>query len=170
MARSWTRTWQKLSQSCLLCLQTSQYCSTSLAVGDISLCNLPSYPMKPPPIFARCYKSILGCQSCVDSWYRGDDGQQRTCPKYREPGAYVKMTKVNGLDNFLISVARLFDEVEEEGRPDSHQLNLIMKLFNPHSESHPAWPAGCCAGTAWTCSPSVSLIFVITTLMCVLDH
>ena len=40
-----------------------------------------STPMKPPIIFARCCKSILGCQSCVDTWYRGDEGAAAYLPK-----------------------------------------------------------------------------------------
>lgn len=71
-------------------------------------------PMTPPVIFARCCKTILGCQSCVDSWYRGEDGQQRTWPKCREPRAYVETTKLNGLDEFLGAVADILHEQSED--------------------------------------------------------
>ena len=50
-----------------------------------------STPMVPPIIFAKCCKSILGCQSCVDTWYCGADGQTtRTCPRCRSEQAYVE--------------------------------------------------------------------------------
>ena len=72
-----------------------------------SICQ--STPMVPPIIFAKCCKSILGCQSCVDTWYRGTEGQTRTCPRCRSDRAYVETCKLNGLDDFLTVVAPLLD-------------------------------------------------------------
>ena len=46
--------------------------------------------MTPPVIFARCCKIILGCQSCVDSWYRGEDVQER---KHSIPGKLCPLVK-----------------------------------------------------------------------------
>ena len=78
-----------------------------------------STPMKPPIIFARCCKSILGCQSCVDTWYRGDEGQQRTCPNCREARAYVDTCKINGLEDFLTGIAPLLEvDSIDEGEED----------------------------------------------------
>ena len=65
--------------------------------------------MKPPIIFARCCKSVIGCQSCVDTWYRGEERQQCTCPNCREARAYVETCKINGLDDFLTGIAPLLD-------------------------------------------------------------
>ncbi len=64
-------------------------------------------PMKPPVIFAKCCKSILGCQSCVDTWYQGEEMQTRTCPKCRGDRAYVETCKLNGLDEFLEAISAL---------------------------------------------------------------
>ena len=72
-------------------------------------------PMVPPIIFAKCCKSILGCQQCVDTWYRGEEGQTRTCPKCRSDRAYVETCKVNGLDEFLIGIAPLLDGIQDGG-------------------------------------------------------
>ena len=78
-----------------------------------------STPMKPPIIFARCCKSVLGCQSCVDTWYRGDEGQQCTCPNCREARAYVDTCKINGLDDFLMGIAPLLEvDSIDEGEED----------------------------------------------------
>ena len=78
-----------------------------------SICR--STPMKPPIIFARCCKSVIGCQACVDTWYRGEEGQQRTCPNCREARAYVDTCKINGLDDFLTGIAPLleFDSIDD---------------------------------------------------------
>ena len=34
-----------------------------------------SAPVVPPVIYARCCKHLLGCQSCVDTWYGGEEGK-----------------------------------------------------------------------------------------------
>ena len=77
-----------------------------------------STPMIPPIIFAKCCKSILGCQSCVDTWYRGAEGQSRTCPRCRSDWAYVETCRLNGLDDFLTVIAPLL----EAGPGDSDDL------------------------------------------------
>ena len=73
--------------------------------------------MKPPIIFARCCKTILGCQVCVDTWYRGDEGQQRTCPNCRDTRAYVDTCKVN---NFLTGISPIMevDSVHDDEEDD----------------------------------------------------
>ena len=35
--------------------------------------------MKPPVIFARCCKKLIGCENCVDTWYRGDQRGEANC-------------------------------------------------------------------------------------------
>lgn len=82
-----------------------------------SICQ--STPMVPPVIFAKCCKSILGCQSCVDTWYRGPEGQTRTCPRCRSDRAYVKTCRINGLDDFLTIISPLL----EAGPEDSSSEN-----------------------------------------------
>ena len=46
--------------------------------------------------------------SRVDTWYRREEGQQRTCPNCRESCAYVETCKINGLD-FLTAIAPVLD-------------------------------------------------------------
>ena len=77
-----------------------------------SICQ--STPMVLPTIFAKCCKSIWGCQSCVDTWYRGGEGQTRTCPRCRSDRAYVETCRINGLDDFLMIVAALLEADPED--------------------------------------------------------
>ena len=72
-----------------------------------SICQ--ATPMVPPIIFAKCCKYILGCQQCVDTWYRGEQGQSRTCPRCRSDRAYVETCRLNGLDDFLTAIAPLLE-------------------------------------------------------------
>ena len=66
--------------------------------------------MVPPIIFAKCCKTLLGCQTCVDTWYRGEQGQARACPKCRGERAYVETCRIVGLDDFMVKIAPLLQE------------------------------------------------------------
>ena len=88
-----------------------------------SICQ--STPMTPPIIFAKCCKNILGCQQCVDTWYRGEQGQSRTCPRCRSDRAYVETCKVNGLDDFLTGIAPLL-----EGNPPGEDEEVDHDLID----------------------------------------
>ena len=63
----------------------------------------------PCDIREMLYKSVLGCQQCVDTWYRGELGQTKTCPKCRSDSAYVETCKLNGLDDFPTGIAPLLE-------------------------------------------------------------
>jgi hypothetical protein len=65
-------------------------------------------------IFAKCCKIVLGCQEHVDTWYRGEQGQMRTCPKCRSDRAYVETCKLNGLDDFLTGIPPLLDGTPQD--------------------------------------------------------
>lgn len=64
--------------------------------------------MKPPIIFSRCCKQILGCEECIDTWYR-DEGTatSKTCPQCRAERAYADTCRLNGLDEFLEGVEKI---------------------------------------------------------------
>jgi hypothetical protein len=72
----------------------------------IICCNI----MKPPVIFARCCKQILGCEACIDTWYR-DEGSatSKTCPQCRAERAYAETCRLNGIDEFLEGVGKIFN-------------------------------------------------------------
>ena len=53
-----------------------------------------------PAIFARCCRTIIGCQTCVDHWYRGESGLDKKCPLCRGDRGYT--CKISGLEDFLI--------------------------------------------------------------------
>jgi hypothetical protein len=64
-------------------------------------------PISPPVIFTRCCHRILGCQTCVDAWYRGEDSVSRSCPMCRFERAYSETTTLRGLDDFLNAITPL---------------------------------------------------------------
>ena len=67
-------------------------------------------PICPPVIFARCCKSIIGCETCVDTWYCGEDGISRNCPRCRTERALPETMRLLGLDDFLKAIKPLVDE------------------------------------------------------------
>ena len=66
-------------------------------------------PICPPVIFARCCKSIIGCEVCINTWYRGEDGISRNCPRCRTERALPETMRLLGLDEFLKAIKPLID-------------------------------------------------------------
>ena len=61
-------------------------------------------PIAPPIIFAWCYKSIIGCEPCVEAWYGGHRGQMCNCPKCRSERDYADTCRLLGMDDFLEAI------------------------------------------------------------------
>lgn len=78
-------------------------------------------PIEPPVIFTRCCHRILGCQTCVDAWYGGEDGISRTCPMCRFERAYSETTTLRGLDDFLRAIQPLLAEEATATASDTEQ-------------------------------------------------
>ena len=78
---------------------------------DTFRCNICiATPMVPPIIYTRCCKRILGCQSCVDTWYSGEEGMRKKCPICRSERAYADTTQLKGLDDFLLTIAPILNQ------------------------------------------------------------
>ena len=71
-------------------------------------CCICQSTMSPPIIFGHCCKSLIGCQACVDHWFRGDGGlMQQACPRCRTERAYAETCVVKGIDDFLVAIRPL---------------------------------------------------------------
>lgn len=86
------------------------------------ICHLA--PIRPPVIFTRCCKQLVGCQSCVNQWYLGEQGIGHSCPLCRCERAYAETTAVKGLDDFLTVVAPLLCRDEEAHDEDLPSVAL----------------------------------------------
>lgn len=64
-----------------------------------SICRIS--PIVPPVIYTRCCKQLVGCQSCVDEWYRDDHSMEKICPLCRESNGLGNTMVVLGMDGFL---------------------------------------------------------------------
>ena len=74
----------------------------------------PSIPIRPPVIASKCCKTLLGCESCINSWYSGPDALTKTCPFCRAERGYNETMMLRGLDEFLIQIRKVVQEEEEQ--------------------------------------------------------
>ena len=61
-------------------------------------------PMKPPIILAKCCRSILGCETCVNRWYEGSDVLTKLCPGCQGERGYAETIRLHGLDDLLSGI------------------------------------------------------------------
>lgn len=83
-----------------------------------------SVPIKPPVIVTKCCKNILGCESCINTWYSGPDALVKTCPACRAERGYNETMLLRGLDEFLKQIGRVI-QTEEEREEDSVPAVLL---------------------------------------------
>ena len=80
-------------------------------------------PMTLPFIFSRCCKRIVGCQICIDKWYRGEIGMNRKCPLCRHDRGYSETSLIRGLDELLKGIKPIFEnsnlEAQNSAEPTS---------------------------------------------------
>ena len=83
-------------------------------LSDAFKCNICQHaPITPPVIFARCCKSIIGCQTCVDTWYRGDSGISKKCPLCGTDRALPETMRLHGLDDFLQAIQPILSQPQD---------------------------------------------------------
>ena len=70
-------------------------------------------PIKPPIIVAKCCKSIIGCEDCINQWYGGQDGLTKSCPLCRTDRAFAETMRLNGLEGFIQSLSEVFSQTTE---------------------------------------------------------
>ena len=74
-------------------------------------------PIRPPVIITKCCKTILGCETCVNAWYSGEDALTKTCPKCRAERGYETML-LRGLDDFLKQIQKAIQTEDERDDED----------------------------------------------------
>ena len=71
-----------------------------------TICHI--VPIKPPVITAKCCKSIIGCEECINSWYDGEDGLTKTCPLCRTDRGFTETMRFNGIERFIKAITDRF--------------------------------------------------------------
>ena len=81
----------------------------SKALSEVLKCKIcHSVPMKPPIIYARCCRSILSCETCVNLWYNGEEALTKLCPLCGQGRGYNETIRILGFDDFASTVQKLF--------------------------------------------------------------
>ena len=62
-----------------------------------------SSPMKPPIMFSKCCRYLIGCHPCVEAWYSGERADEKACPRCRTARGLSEICRLNGLDEVLTS-------------------------------------------------------------------
>ena len=105
-------------------LEVTPQCKVPLGLStqlcDSFRCNIcKTTPLRPPAIFARCCKRILGCMECTDKWYKGEEGMIKDCPLCRGDRGYTDTSKILGLDDLIFTVRDLLHpETRDESDTD----------------------------------------------------
>lgn len=81
----------------------------SSLLNDTFMCKICRTTITPPAIFGRCCRTIIGCQVCVDRWYRGDRGLEKKCPLCRGDRGFADTCQILGLDEFLVAAEKLLN-------------------------------------------------------------
>ena len=71
-------------------------------------------PIHPPVIITKCCKTILGCETCVNTWYSGPDMLTKTCPSCRAERGCNETMVLRGLEEFLAQMGKLLQRDERE--------------------------------------------------------
>ena len=89
--------------------------------------------MIPPIIRTRCCNVLLGCSTCINKWYSGDEELHKNCPHCRKPRGYVQGFQFKGIDDFLKGFKKLMAEPSAGDEQCVLQdLNETLKCYNFH--------------------------------------
>ena len=80
-----------------------------------------STPMKAPVIVTKCCRNILGCEDCVNTWYSGPDAMTKTCPVCRRERGCNETMLLNGLNEFIEGIRKMFQQDQDEDGPDQNE-------------------------------------------------
>lgn len=76
-----------------------------------SICHV--VPVTPPVIVTKCCKTVLGCSTCVNAWYSGQEALTKSCPNCRAPRGYNETMLLHGLDDFMTKTKSLLEVPED---------------------------------------------------------
>ena len=71
-------------------------------------CICHRVPIQPPMSVTKCSKTILGCDTCVNTWFSGLDMFTKLCPACRSERGCNKTIVIRGLDKFLTQMDTVF--------------------------------------------------------------
>ena len=71
-----------------------------------SICLMSPITPPPPAIIGKCCKRIVGCQKCVDEWYK-EDRMTKRCPLCQGVRGFADSMILLGIEEFLNSLSSI---------------------------------------------------------------
>lgn len=71
-------------------------------------------PIDPPVIVSKCCNSILGCEVCVNTWYKGESVLTKACPSCNTVRGLSQTMVLKGLDSLLKECRKVMLAKENE--------------------------------------------------------
>ena len=78
------------------------------ALNECLKCKICMEIAKPPVIFGKCCQQLLGCQTCIDTWF-GGNSFEKTCINCRAERAVTQTCHLRGLDSLLTLVGGVLE-------------------------------------------------------------
>ena len=88
-------------------------------------------PIVPPAIIGKCCKRIIGCQRCIDAWYKDGDTLMKRCPLCQKDRGYTDTMLLLGVDELLIGIAGILSPRDREAHVQ--KCSDIQKLLSYYS-------------------------------------
>ena len=81
-----------------------------IALTDTFQCRICQSTIVPPVISTKCCKIILGCETCVNEWYSGDEALTKSSPSCRAERGLADTMALRGMDDFLRDIKDLLED------------------------------------------------------------
>lgn len=81
---------------------------------DTFKCSICHDLITPPVAYSRCCQSIVGCETCIDAWYSGEDGRLKSCPLCRRERSSGETARLNGISDFLENIRGVFVDNKDD--------------------------------------------------------
>lgn len=88
-----------------------------------------SAPIVLPVVITKCCKVLLGCEICVNEWYRGDDALTKPCPACKHTRGYNETMILRGLDE-LLTTLNSYNMSQDQGSLGSPRTSTDIVELN----------------------------------------
>jgi len=66
-------------------------------------CRICLQAIKPPLVITKCCRVLMGCEECINGWFR-EDALMKPCPSCRMARGYNETMILRGMDDFLLDL------------------------------------------------------------------
>ena len=82
-------------------------------LADGFKCKICRAVIKPPVIASNCCKQLLGCDSCIKTWYQ-DSPTTKNCPGCNKERGFSETMRLHGLDELLLATKDVAEDILDD--------------------------------------------------------